>query len=153
MAIRFTLNKMTSSTTKVPTWFKAISIIALIWNLLGIMGFFANVNLSPEALAQFPEAEQEIYRTTPIWATIGFAIAVFAGAIGSLGLVLRKTWARPLLIASLVGVLVQMFHAFVLANGLEVYGMECMIMPMLVIFVAILLVWLANSVQSKAWYA
>lgn len=143
---------MTEQTTKVPTWFWVISILALVWNLLGILGFFANVNLSEEALAQFSEAEQEIYRTTPIWVTIAFAIAVFGGALGSLGLVLRKNWAKPLLIASLVGVLVQMFHAFVLANGIEVYGINRMIMPMVVVLIAGLLVWLVNSVQPKEWY-
>ena len=144
---------MTNSSTKIPTWFWIVSIIALIWNLLGIMGFFANVNLSEAALAQFPEAEQAIYRTTPIWATIAFAIAVFAGAIGSLGLVLRKTWAKPLLIASLIGAIIQMFHAFVLAKGIEIYGIERMILPMVVILIAALLVWLANNVQTKEWYA
>jgi len=143
---------MTTSSTKTPTWFWVISILALIWNLLGIMGFFANVNLSPEALAQFSEAEQEIYRTTPIWVNIAFGTAVFAGAIGSLGLALRKQWAKPILILSLIGVLVQMFHAFFIVNGIEVYGIERMIMPMVVTLISILLVWLANSVQSKEWY-
>lgn len=143
---------MTTSATKTPTWFWVLSILALIWNLLGIMGFFANVNLSSEALAQYSEAEQEIYRTTPIWVNIAFGTAVFAGAIGSLGLVLRKKWAKPMLIISLIGVIVQMFHAFFIVNGIEVYGIERMIMPMVVILVSVLLVWLANSVQPKVWY-
>lgn len=110
-----------------------------------------NVNLSPEVLATLPQAEQDIYNATPIWATIAFAVAVFAGTIGSLGLVLRKRWAKPLLIASLVGVAVQMFHAFVLAKGLEVYGMERMVMPLMIVLIAAFLVWYANMMDKKGW--
>ena len=145
-------NNMTESSTKVPTWFWVVSILALVWNLLGLMAFFTTVNMSPETLTTFPEAEQKIYRNTPIWATIAFAVAVFGGTLGSLGLVLRKNWAKPLLIASLIGVLLQNFHAFILANGLEVYGMERAVMPMIVILIGGLLIWLANSVQSKTWF-
>jgi len=141
---------MTStSTIKIPKWFWVVSGIALVWNLLGILGFMTTVNLSPEALAAMPEVEQEIYRTTPIWATIGFAVGVFAGAIGSLGLLLRKSWAKPLLIASLIGVLFQMFHAIILAKGFEVYGFNRMIMPMAIIAICIFLVWFASMSEKR----
>lgn len=143
---------MTGSTTKVPTWFWIVSILALIWNLMGLMAFFATINMNPETLATFPEAEQEIYRNTPIWATLAFAVAVFGGTLGSLGLVLRKPWAKPVLIASLLGVLLQNLHTFIFANGLEVYGIERVAMPAMIIIIGGLLIWLANSVESKTWY-
>ena len=42
-----------------------------------------------------------------MWVTGLFAIGVFAGALGTLGLVLRRRWARPLLLLSLVAVILQ----------------------------------------------
>jgi len=66
---------------------------------------------------------------------------------------MRKNWAKPVFIASLIGILVQHFHGFVLANGLEVYGASRLIMPGVVLLGAVLLIWLANSVQGKSWYA
>lgn len=143
---------MTNTASKVPTWFWIVSVLALLWNLLGVLAFFGTVNMSEEALSQFSAAEQEIYRNTPIWATIAFAVAVFAGALGCLGLVLRKNWAKPLLIASLIGVLLQNFHSFILENGLEVYGTDRLAMPTLVIVIGALLIWLFTKVQPRAWY-
>jgi len=136
-------------TAKMPKWFWVVSILALIWNLLGIMGFVANVNLSPEALAEYPVAEQEIYNNTPLWATMAFAIGVLAGTIGSLGLVLRKRWAKPILIVSLIAVLLQLFHGFILANGIKVYGPSRMIMPIVIVLVGVFLIWFANMAENR----
>ena len=76
-----------------PKWFKPIVIIALLWNLIGVINFFIQINLSEEAIAALPEPEQALMNSTPLWSLVAFALGVFGGAIGSLGLLIQKKLA------------------------------------------------------------
>src|SRR5216683_6829481 len=88
--------------------FWAIGVVALIWNVMGIMNFFWQMNA--ERLAAMPELHRAIAEGRPAWATGAFAIAVVGGALGCLLLLLRKSAAFYLFIASLIGVIVQLIH-------------------------------------------
>ena len=69
--------------------FWAIGAVALVWNVMGVINFFAQMNA--DALASFPESHRAIVVGRPAWATGAFAIAVFGGALGCLLLLLRKS--------------------------------------------------------------
>lgn len=140
-----------SNSGNVPKWFLVIGIITLIWNLMGVAAYIMQVTMSPESLAALPEEQRTLYETTPAWATAAFAIAVNCGALGCLFLVLKKSWALPLLMLSLAGVLVQMFHSFVISKSFAVFGPGGMIMPIMVMVIAIYLVVLARSAKTKGW--
>ena len=137
--------------TTAPKWFVILAVVFAIWNLLGVMAFFMQMAMTAEQIAVLPEKEQMLYQDIPIWVNIAFACAVFGGALGCIALALKKTLALPILLISLAGVLIQMFHSFFIANTFEVYGPGGMIMPVMVILIAIYLVWLANSAKSKGW--
>jgi len=62
--------------------FRIIGAVALIWNVVGVINFFVQVN--PDALAAYRESERAIIEGRPAWATGAFVIAVFGGALGSL---------------------------------------------------------------------
>lgn len=134
-----------------PKWFTIATALALVWNLMGVMAFVGQMTMTPEMMAELPQAEQELYSSIPWWATIAFACAVFGGALGSLALLMKKSLAQPLLILSLVGVAVQMFHSFVISNSFEVFGPGGTIMPVMVIIIAIALVRLAGKAKTNAW--
>jgi len=136
----------------IPSWFKVVAIIALIWNLLGVLAFVGQMMITPEMLAELPVAEQELYTSTPQWATAAFALAVFFGTLGSLLLLMKKAMSTPILIFSLVGVAVQLLHAFFLSKSLEVLGPTSLIMPVLVILIAVYLVWLSNKAKLNGWF-
>jgi hypothetical protein len=134
-----------------PKWFMVVSVILLIWNLMGVMAYIAQVTMSPEALAALPEAERQLYETTPVWATAAFAIAVNCGALGCLLLVLKRNLAGLFLQLSLAGVLAQMFYAFFMSNSYEVFGPGGVVMPVMVIVIAIYLVLLAVRAKTHRW--
>ena len=140
-----------ATTTSIPKMFYLISGAALLWNLLGIAAYVGQVTMSPETLAGLPPEQRALYENTPAWVTSAFAIAVNAGAIGCLLLVLRKALAMPVLILSLAAVLVQMFHNFFLSNAVEVLGAAATVGPTFVIIVGIYLVWFANDAKTKGW--
>lgn len=136
---------------EIPKWFSVTAIIAVVWNLLGVMAFISHIMMTPEMLAALPQAEQALYNETPMWATIAFALSVCAGALGCLALLFKKTIASPLLILSLVSVLVQMYHSFFIIDSIAVYGPGGVIMPIMVIIIAIALVLLANKAKTNQW--
>ena len=137
--------------SQAPKWFWILSAVMLVWNLMGVMAYIAQVTMSPEALAALPAAEQELYATTPAWATGAFAVAVWGGAVGCLLLLLKRSAAFYLLAASLAGVVVQMFHSFFISKSFEVFGPGAMIMPIMVIIIACFLVWLGIYAKNKTW--
>lgn len=145
---------MTTPTTtpvKPLTSFWIVSTVGLIWNLLGVMAYLGTVMMTPEALAALPADQQALITATPAWATAAFATAVWGGALGSLLLLLRKKWATPVLIISFVGIVVQMIHAFFMANSIEVYGPGGMIMPAMVLIIGAWLIWYAKGAEKKGW--
>ena len=68
--------------------FWVVSVLLLIWNVLGCINFFLQIN--PDMVSSYRETEQAIIQGRPLWATIGFAIAVFGGALGCVFLLLKK---------------------------------------------------------------
>lgn len=132
-----------------PKWFYAVVSIALLWNLMGIANFFMQINLSPEDIAALPEAEQALMNNTPLWSTIAFALGVFGGSIGCIGLLMRKAWSMMALLISLVAVIAQMSYWLFFTTAVEVYGNSTYFMPMLVIVVAYLLFRLSNEGIKK----
>lgn len=134
-----------------PKWFMVVSVVLLIWNLLGVMAYIAQVTMSPEALAALPDEQRQLYETTPVWATAAFAVAVNCGALGCLLLVLKRNLAGLFLQLSLAGVLVQMFHSFFMSKSYEVFGPGGLIMPVMVLVIAIYLVLLANKAKTLRW--
>ena len=135
------------------TTFWIVGGAALVWNLVGLVFYYSHVTMTPEALEGFTDAQQEFFNSTPMWATSAYAIAVNAGVLASLFLLLRKAWAVPLFMLSLLGILVQDFNAFVLANGLEVWGSNGIILPAVVVVIGVALVMYSRTAKEKGWLA
>lgn len=124
---------------------------ALVWNLMGVAAYVSQVTMSLEALSGLSEAERALYENMPVWATSAFAIAVNAGALGCLLLLLRKSPALPVLALSLVAALAQQFNSFVLMNALPVVGTVGALFSAAIIVIGVYLVWMANDSKQKGW--
>ena len=127
--------------------FWVISAIALVWNVMGVINFF--VQMDPDVLTAYRESERAIVEGRPAWATAGFAIAVFGGALASLLLLLRKFFAIYLFMASLLGVMVTMIHA--LNVGVDFGLGEILGIILMPLVVAAFLIWYARLAKSKKW--
>jgi len=138
-------------TTKPAGAFYWISGAALLWNITGIVAYVSQVSMSPETLASLPEAQRALYENVPAWATAAYAIAVNAGALGCVLLLLRKALALPVLVVSLVGVLVQFGHAWFMSPALEVMGASTVVFPLVIMGIGVYLIWVANDAKSKGW--
>ncbi|WP_299534162.1 hypothetical protein [Ulvibacterium sp.] len=141
----------TESLEKPPLWFWIVGIIALLWNAMGVMAYLQQAFMIEETLMTLSEPERVVLEARPAWATAAFALAVWGGFLGCIALLLRKKWARPILLISLFGILVQMFHSFFIGKNLEVYGPGEISMPILIILIGVGLVIFARISTKKLW--
>lgn len=107
------------------------------------------VQMMPDMITAYPEAEQAIIMGRPLWATAAFGIAVFTGAIGCILLLMRKSSAHYLFIASLIGVIVTMIHTF--SSSFKFETAETLGLVFMPIVIAALLIWYANYARRKGW--
>jgi hypothetical protein len=127
--------------------FWVIVTFMLIWNVMGCINFFVQMN--PDMVASYRETEQAIISGRPAWATVAFAVAVFGGALGCLLLLLRKAAAYYLFIASLFGVIVTMAHT--LGVGIDFGLGEILGIILMPLVVAAFLIWYSKQAESKGW--
>ena len=126
--------------------FWIISVVTLIFNVMGVINYFVQMNA--DSLASFPESYRPIIEGRPAWATAAFAIAVFGGSLGCLLLLLKKSAAFYVLIASLLGVIVTMMHIFGVAGF---SSFEIWIGVLMQLVVTAFLIWYSKLVERKGW--
>ncbi len=138
---------------KPATAFYIIAGVFLVWNLIGLMFYYQQMTLTPEAMeaAGLTAAQMAWIEATPVWANAAYAIAVTAGVLASILLLLRKTLAVPAYILSFVAIIVQDIESFVLRSPADVWGSGAYNIPVLVFIVAIAEIWYSRSAQSRGW--
>ncbi len=136
---------MANSTRKPATWFWIVSVIALIWNVMGVFQYLIYTFNTESFRAAYTEEELEIITNQPAWYTAVFAIAVFAGVLGCLFLLLRKNIAKPMLLVSSIAVIIQMGYLLLVIKVGEP------VMPMVVIVFSVFLVWFSRMSAGKGW--
>lgn len=137
---------MTNSSTKPPVWFWIVSVLALIWNGLGVMAYLVRAYATDEMIAALPEEQQaEFLMEYPAWYTAAFAIAVFAGVLGCFALLLRKKLAYGLFILSGLSAIIQ--HIYLFMN----VDISSLVMPIMIIVVCLFLIWFSKNAITKHW--
>ena len=140
-----TTNQSDQQTDKPAIWFWVVSVLTLVWNGIGVNVYLQQA-YNTEGYQSMNTPEQlEIIANLPTWITGAFAIAVFAGLLGCIALLLRKKWATSLLLLSLVAVIAQM--GYLLMKGYA----DNMGRTIAIIVVALFLVWFSRSAKAKGW--
>ena len=129
-----------------PVWFWVISVVALLWYLIDTSAFFMRVFMTDEMIRAMPETQQHLYENIPLWVNV-----VFGGTFGSIGLLLRKKWALPLFVVSVLGVLSQTSNIWFLTNAVSVMGAEAVVMPLVAILIGTGMTVVTKSTISKGW--
>ncbi|MDX6747308.1 hypothetical protein SHK09_10935 [Polaribacter sp. PL03] len=126
---------MTNNSTKTATSFWVISIIALLWNLMGVSSYLFYAFVTEEMVTDLPaEQKAEMLIEQPSWLTAIYALAVFGGLLGSILLLMRKKIAYYFLVISAICATIQQVY-ILLDVELEMY-----IMSILIIIACIFLV-------------
>lgn len=137
--------------SQAPRWFTVAAAAALAWNVLGCLAFIADIRLSPEDIALLPEAQQALYAARPAWSVAATAVAVFGGALGCIGLLMKRKWAFAVFTLSLLGIIVQDIAMFGLANAAAVAGMVAVVLQGVVLLVGVWLLMLSRKAIARGW--
>jgi len=123
----------------------------LVWNVIGLMFYYQQSTLTPQIMMDLGMAPQQIAHitNTPAWGHSGYAIAVNAGVLGAIFLLLRKAWAVPMFVISLLGALVQDLDAFVLRDAIEAWGSSAVFLPLLVVVICVVEIWYSRAAKEK----
>lgn len=139
---------MKDNSAKSSQWsFRIIGAVALLWSILGIVNFITQLNA--DVVAAMPATHRAIIDGRPAWATLGFALAVFGGAVGALLLLLKRKEAFYALLLSLLGVIAATIHA--LGLDIEFAPYEWLLMIYLPVIVAVFLVWYFKYSERRGW--
>jgi hypothetical protein len=141
----------TSTKNKPSIGFWIVSIVGLLWNLMGVNAYLQEAYNTAEFRSNFSEPLLKIMDAKPAWATAAFAIAVFAGALGCVFLLLRKKFAKTMFIISLLGVIVQFSQELFMTNATDYYVTFGWIMTVMIPIIGLFLIWISNKAISKHW--
>lgn len=114
--------------------FYTISVFALVWNLLGVSQYLA-----------FVYAPETGVETAPAYITAAFALAVFAGTLGSILLLLKKKLSNLFFWISFLGVAVQTTYNVLIRRETNVEGVTEMILPLVLIIISTYLIYFSHK--------
>ena len=81
-----------------------------------------------------------------------YAVAVWSGFAGAVGLLLRRAWALPFFVLSLVGVVVQFGTVFAMTNILSAMPfVEAAAMPIGIFAITLVLIWFSRRARARGW--
>jgi hypothetical protein len=139
---------------KAPIHLWVVGLLSLLWNGMGCTDYLMIRLRNMEWISQTPEVDPIAMLTWvdsfPIWAQLGWGLAVWTGLGGSVLLLMRRRWAVPAFALSLVGTVAGIANQFFgprppapLAEGFMSY------MPVIIFAIASGLYYYANR-QKQA---
>ena len=138
-----------------PVSFWVISIALLLWGLGGASIYIAYFIETPEEFAETAEtaANRQAYAdyiaNIPFWAIAVGIIAAVTRLLGAIGLLLRRAWALPLYIISVVFFLFALYRAFILADVASVMSGPHIAVELVFLALSIFAVWFARESRSR----
>lgn len=132
-----------------PRWLLWVSIILLLWNLVGIVAFVIQWNLSATDIAKLPVTQQQMWAQMGAVTWIAYAVAVLSGTFAAVLLLMRRKLAVAAFVLSVIALLVQFSGP--LGFAMEANEMQMMIFPLFIISVAITSLYLTRKWHKLGW--
>ncbi|MEA3390004.1 sugar transporter [Sphingobium sp. CCH11-B1] len=127
-----------------------IGIVLLLWNLMGVAAWVMQYGMDLSELAKTDPVGARIFAEMPSWLWVAYAVAVGAGTLGALLLLMKKAAAATLFLVSLVAVLVQFGYTLGATDLIAQKGIVVAAgFPAFVILVAIVQLAYARSLVAK----
>lgn len=121
-------------------WVRIVGVLATLWNAVGVFSYLAHVGL----VGGGPPAGDAVM---PAAVTAAFAVGVFGGVAGSIGLAMLAPWARPLLWLSWIGTVIDWIWVLGWSTAASVpLGVTILVIATLLVVVA---EWQARRAASR----
>jgi len=134
---------------KTPVHLWIVGVLALLWNLMGAFDYIATQFELGFYMSRFTAEQLAYFNSFPVWATGGWAFAVWGALAGSVGLLFRQCWAVWMFVIALAGLAVNSIYTLGMSEGLEMMGQGALVFTIVIWVISIFLV-VYSSIQSKA---
>lgn len=94
-----------------------VGIIAVLWNAVGGVDYIMTQTANEAYLAGFTQEQRDYYLNMPVWVDAVWAIAIWSAVLASVLLLLRKAWAAPLFLVSLVFMAISFIYGYLIADA------------------------------------
>lgn len=122
--------------------FWILGALFLIWNGFGCYSYWLNETLSQAAyIDTYGEAMAAVRDKYPAWSVAAYAIAVWGGLLAAILYLLRKKWAAPLFVVSLIAAVISFIWGLTNAEARAASGGAAWVMPVAVFLLGCLEVW------------
>jgi hypothetical protein len=135
----------------VPGWFWAVAIAALLFEIVGCLFFAMEARMSAADIAALPLDQRAMLEARPGWFYVAFGLAVAVGLLGSIGLLLRKAWAAPALLVSLIFAILQFSSIVIVPAMRDVTPSDALAVPIVVIICCYGIWQLARLSKRRGW--
>lgn len=124
-----------------PGWVRIVGALGLLWNAIGVYFYLDRVGIVGDAAAAGMDGSM------PSWFTAAFAVSVFGGLIGCVGLLMLKGWSRLLLALSLLAILAQDYAVF----NAGATGTDALMMPAIITVIGLVLALVSHTGVKRGW--
>lgn len=107
---------------RVPRHLWIVGVLSLLWNCVGAFDYVMTETRNADYLRGFTPEQLAYFTAFPKWVVAAWALAVWGGVAGSLGLLWRRRWAVPVFGLSLAAMAVTFTHNYLLTDGMAVMG-------------------------------
>jgi hypothetical protein len=126
-----------------------VGILAVLWNAIGAFDYSATQLRLESYMSQFTPEQLEYFYAFPAWTVAAWAIAVWSSLVGSIGLLLRRSWATWLFGAALAGMAVTTLYNFVLSDGLSMMGAGAAAFTAVIWVIALFLFFYSRAMSQR----
>lgn len=140
---------MNETTVKTPVVFWIVSVLALLWNSMGAFDYSATQFRLDFYMSQFTQQQLDYFYSFPPWVEAAWAFGVWGSFLGSLALLLRKSWAVWLFGVSILGLAVSTVYNFVLSDGAAMMGEAAVIMTAVIWVIVLVLFFYARAMAKR----
>ena len=137
---------------KPSVWYWVICIVLFLWSLMGVVDFVMTQTHNEAYLASYPQEMLDYWFAFPFWVNLAWGVAVFGGLFGWGLMLLRRSWAVPLFILSLLGMIVTNIYYFTtggFAMQAEHGGIVAQIFTVVIILLSIFAIWYSRRARAN----
>lgn len=135
-------------TRTTPGWFMAAAIASLLFMALGCVMFLLHVTTDPNSL---PIEQRTALFAEPSWVKIANGIAVIAGLVGAVLLVVKRRMAEALLLVSLVATIAWLLGLIVVRDLRENMSATDLLFAIIVTALVWTIFWFARRSRRRGW--
>ena len=132
----------------VAPWYVFAAIGSLVFMLLGCIALFMHLTADP---AMLPLDQRALFEAEPSWVVASSCVGFVAGAIGSLLLLMRRKFAEPILLVSLLAMLVWLAGMAGTPQFRDLLSPNQIALVLVVVAVVWTIYWFARHSRQRQW--